>query len=163
MAVDHHSPTVRKSARALLIDDQGNLILFRRIKDGISPYLVTPGGGIDPGESVDTALVRELWEELGATAHIGHIVYTHYESDKKPRGTAQYFVVARLETMEVSKRTGIEFDDETRGTYEVVRMGLKETKWTAANLKPEGLMKFLDDFGEFLLEEANRIPAIKSS
>ncbi|MGH3869561.1 MAG: NUDIX domain-containing protein [Pseudonocardiaceae bacterium] len=52
----------RRSARALLLDDDGRLVLIKRTKPGESPYWTTPGGGIEPGESTTGALERELGE-----------------------------------------------------------------------------------------------------
>lgn len=61
----------RRSARALLLDDDGRLVLIKRTKPGQFPYWTTPGGGVEPGESTTGALERELDEELGASASIG--------------------------------------------------------------------------------------------
>jgi 8-oxo-dGTP diphosphatase len=47
-------------ARALIVDN--GKILIARLKGAHSFF---PGGGVDPGEGCETALRRELWEELG--------------------------------------------------------------------------------------------------
>jgi NAD+ diphosphatase len=50
---------------ALVADEKGNLLLTTR---GIEPHmgkLDLPGGFIDPGETAEEAVVRELSEELG--------------------------------------------------------------------------------------------------
>ncbi|MFB9430622.1 NUDIX hydrolase [Streptoalloteichus tenebrarius] len=64
-------PVVRRSARALLVDDDGWLVLVERTKPGQAPYWTTPGGGVEVGESAAQALMRELLEELGASVIIG--------------------------------------------------------------------------------------------
>ncbi|WP_235947342.1 NUDIX hydrolase [Candidatus Frankia alpina] len=59
---------VRRAARAILIDGNGRLVLFRRTLPKRKPYWSTPGGGVDREDgSVEAALHRELAEELGAT------------------------------------------------------------------------------------------------
>ena len=57
----------RRTARVLLIDDHDRILLFADSDPGIpgSGWWITPGGGIDPGESDLDAAVRELEEETG--------------------------------------------------------------------------------------------------
>ncbi len=58
-------PHLRHSARALIVDPVGRVLLFRSVlPDGLSLWF-TPGGGVDPGESALQALHRELAEETG--------------------------------------------------------------------------------------------------
>ncbi len=59
----------RQAARAILIDDDGRLVLIKRTKPDQAPSWTAPGGGVDPtDESVEAALHRELTEELGGAA-----------------------------------------------------------------------------------------------
>nr|MDT0666889.1 NUDIX hydrolase [Micromonospora sp. DSM 115978] len=59
---------VRRAARAILIDDSGRLVVFKRTVPKRKVYWSTPGGGVDAEDgSVEAALHRELFEELGAT------------------------------------------------------------------------------------------------
>lgn len=57
---------LRRSARVLLVDPAGRVLLLRlrRPADGQADRIV-PGGGIEPGESPAGAACRELVEELG--------------------------------------------------------------------------------------------------
>jgi ADP-ribose pyrophosphatase YjhB (NUDIX family) len=66
LAVD----TVRTSARVVLLDEQDRVLLMRG-HDPKTPdvsFWFTIGGGVEPGESLRVAAVRELWEETGLTA-----------------------------------------------------------------------------------------------
>ncbi len=58
----------RRTARVLLRDDAGRLLLFGDSDPGVPErrWWITPGGGVDPGESDVEAAVRELAEETGA-------------------------------------------------------------------------------------------------
>jgi mutator protein MutT len=48
----------------LIFDSQGKLLLVRRARDPHRGKLGIPGGFVDPGESAEDALRRELFEEL---------------------------------------------------------------------------------------------------
>jgi ADP-ribose pyrophosphatase YjhB (NUDIX family) len=56
--------------RALLITPASDLLTIRRVRLGQDPYWVLPGSGVDAGEDLETALVRELHEEIAGTADI---------------------------------------------------------------------------------------------
>ncbi len=52
----------RKRASAVILKD-GKILLLRRVKPD-REYFVFPGGGVEDGESIEEALVREVKEEL---------------------------------------------------------------------------------------------------
>lgn len=59
---------VRRTARVLVVDRSGHVLLFRDSDLGLDPvphWWITPGGGVDPGESDVDAAIRELEEETG--------------------------------------------------------------------------------------------------
>ena len=57
----------RRTVRLLVIDDRQRLLLFTDSDPGLpgSSWWITPGGGVDPGETDRQAAVRELEEEAG--------------------------------------------------------------------------------------------------
>lgn len=59
---------VRKSSRAIVLNKNNEIFLFQYRFDYLDDsklIWITPGGGLDEGESFDDALKRELFEELG--------------------------------------------------------------------------------------------------
>lgn len=60
-------PYTRRSARILLVDDTDRVLLLR-FRTPTSTGWVTPGGGVEAGETLAQAAVRELREEIGLAA-----------------------------------------------------------------------------------------------
>ena len=63
----------RMIARAIAIDREGRFYFVRAARDdefGTAELIETSGGGVEDGESPESAVIRELREELGAEAHI---------------------------------------------------------------------------------------------
>lgn len=63
----------RQIARAIAYDDGGDFYFVQAIRDdifGCATILETAGGGVEPGETPDTAIHRELAEELGAQVEV---------------------------------------------------------------------------------------------
>ncbi|WP_396230887.1 NUDIX hydrolase, partial [Frankia sp. EI5c] len=56
---------------AIVPDDQGHILLIRRTDNG---YWAIPGGGVEPGESVSQAVVREVIEETGIECEVTGVV-----------------------------------------------------------------------------------------
>ena len=65
-SVDHVKH--RETARIFVENGSGELLMMNTHWDpgtGLPPRWLTPGGGIDPGETILEAAVRELFEETG--------------------------------------------------------------------------------------------------
>lgn len=58
-------PVVRHAVRVLVIDPLDRVLLFASKDDGGRTFWVPPGGGGEPGETVEETARRELREETG--------------------------------------------------------------------------------------------------
>jgi 8-oxo-dGTP pyrophosphatase MutT (NUDIX family) len=103
-------PIPRRAARIMLIDAAGRVLLFRGTDPGRpgSRYWFTPGGGLDPDESLVDGAIRELREETGlevTPAELGESVWqeeTVYPYDNRWYRQEQEFFLVRVESWEVT-------------------------------------------------------------
>jgi 8-oxo-dGTP pyrophosphatase MutT (NUDIX family) len=90
---------MRECVRAILLTPQDEILLLRIRKPGTDEYFwITPGGGREDRESIEEALSRELFEELGLrTFELGPLVWkrqhTFNWAGKRICQREQYFVV----------------------------------------------------------------------
>lgn len=126
--------------RALLITPDSTLLTIRRVRPGQDPYWVLPGGGVEAGETLETALARELREELAANADIHSLLHIlNHDGDR------QYIYLARASTWSAnaSDRSGPEFTDPGRGDYHLQLLPLTAEAVAGIDLKPDALAQFL--------------------
>lgn len=147
----------RRSARAILIDEAGHLLLIRRTRPGGAPYWTTPGGELEPtDDSLESALHRELVEELGARITTGTQVFLHSTLTNADMDV-QHFLLTRLLGLDEDCRGGPEFDDPARGGYHLERVDLCTADpdvLHGLDLRPGALKDFLMRNREVLLIDA---------
>lgn len=78
------TPPIRNAARALILQDN-NILLLRKAGYQEGERFALPGGGQDPGETLEQALNRECLEEIGTPVEIRDLVYV--ADYFKPRDT----------------------------------------------------------------------------
>ena len=130
------APALRFVAAGLIVRDKEVLIGQRRADQPMGLLWEFPGGKIEPGESPEEALTRELREELGISAEVGAAVTRirhHYR-----RGGAvdlQFFVVRefsgeinnqiyhQVRWVRLEDLTGYEFLAADRGLVKALAAG----------------------------------------
>src|SRR3990172_6451781 len=63
----------------IVIKDE-KVLLIHRIHEG-HEYNVFPGGGVESEETIEEAVVRELYEEASIKARVNKILYHHHITD----------------------------------------------------------------------------------
>jgi len=123
-------PGPRHTSRILLIADSGRaLLLLTRAPDSSNlRRWVTPGGGVDPGESHREAAIRELTEETGLVVkEAGEMVYSEtiplpYDEAIYPTAYQEFFLL----------RVDSEFEPDTSGWTESERIDVTDWQWWSA-------------------------------
>jgi len=97
-------PTIKQVVCAVIRDPEGRILLARRAPgQHLEGHWELPGGKVEPGESLEAALDRELLEELGLVVTVGEelarSVY-HYE-----RGSIELIAMATRTDGEIDHMT----------------------------------------------------------
>jgi TDG/mug DNA glycosylase family protein len=153
------APVVRPAVRALLLDREGRVFLHRFVAPDDSGFWFTPGGAIEPGETDEDALRRELREELQLDSfELGPWVWKrrhvwHWPSQRVIVDTRERFALVRDVDPDAVRPTAHDaqyFGEEAREEHRW---------WTADELAAvdEGLAP--RRFGRFLRELLERGPS----
>jgi 8-oxo-dGTP pyrophosphatase MutT (NUDIX family) len=122
------SPVIeRRAARVLVVDATGRVLMLRGRDpaDPTRPYWFTVGGGLEPGESVAEAAVRELAEETGLRLPIGEVGepvwndVTEFPFDGRRYRQEQSWFLVRVPS----------FDVDLSGFDEIERATVTEVSW----------------------------------
>ena len=131
-------PVPRRAVRAVLVDAKDRLLLYRFVSPGGVPFWALPGGGVEPGETHEQAMHRELAEEAGLRgAPLGPCIWTrrhvftwHRIVDQRDR-----FYLVRVDRHDVAP----EVDLAEEGMEEHRWWTLEELERTSEDLAPRRL------------------------
>lgn len=125
--------------RAIVVTPAETLLVIKRTRPGAAPYWVLPGGHADDADSsLEDALRRELREELGGDATVLRLVEVLRRESER-----QYFYLATIDAWSFDDRTGPEFGERGRGSYELEEIPSEADAIAAIDLRPEEIARLL--------------------
>ena len=143
--------TTRRAVRVLVLDEADRMLLFQDSDLGLDPvahWWMTPGGGVDPGESDLEAGVRELWEETGLVVTGADLVgplltrtVVHGYSDKVV-DQVEVFYVVRVPAFEVD--TAAHTEEEQLTVADIRWWTLADLATTADDVWPRDVLAVLE-------------------
>jgi 8-oxo-dGTP pyrophosphatase MutT (NUDIX family) len=144
-------PVQRISARVLLLDPDGRVLLFRGHfpETPDEPFWFTVGGGVDPGEELADAALREVAEETGIVLDREQLEgpvwrrLTEYVFGGEPWEGDEWFFRARLDAPAAVDTSGFtQLETDTVETYRW--WPLDELRATSERVYPAGMADLLE-------------------
>lgn len=116
---------IRNSSKALIISD--GRILLNRCRSRVGEYYALPGGGQNPGESLEDAVVREVAEESGLTVRPVRLaaVFERISGTAEACSGHKLYFVFQCELEDVPKKQPTETDAWQLGTEWVPLEGIE--------------------------------------
>ncbi|MFD9126535.1 NUDIX hydrolase [Kitasatospora sp. NPDC059571] len=123
----------RRAVRVLLLDRDGRILLLHGLDPAVPDvsWWITPGGGLESGETDESAARRELTEEVGLTGvELGPLVAfgtVTFSFQGQRYEQEQRYYLARTDRTDVRLAVGGDADEHARI--------LEARWWTAAELR----------------------------
>lgn len=154
--IDPETLPYRPCAGFMLVNRDGLVFVGQRIDPSAHGFWQMPQGGIDKGEDVRTAALRELEEEIGVAAHLVEVIAQSaqpYLYDLPPellgkvwkgkyRGQEQHWFLGRF----LGEDTDIDLEAHDPPEFNAWR-------WVAPEQLPELIVPFKRDVYEALVAE----------
>jgi 8-oxo-dGTP diphosphatase len=116
---------IRVRACGLVMDRSGThlLIVRLRVPTRDNPIWMPPGGEVEPGESMQAAVQREVEEETGISVSVGSLRSIH-EFRQDPFHAVEFYFAAR---------TSFDAQEGVLSTQEIMDDRILESRWISKN------------------------------
>jgi 8-oxo-dGTP pyrophosphatase MutT (NUDIX family) len=154
----------RQAARVVLVADRLVLLQqgFDPAKQDAGPWWITPGGGLNDGESIEDGAVREVFEETGlrlSPAQLGPVIATrvaYFEFERRRFRQSESFFAVNVEA----------FTPQHHGWDEVEQRALLAHRWwsvdelrtTDETFYPKALPELVQAVLDGTIPETIRLP-----
>lgn len=137
-------PLTPTHAGTVVFQKNGAQTLFLVISSSDGLHWVLPNGHIDPGESAETAALRELREEAGIQGELIQPLGIQYYEKMGKEVASQYFLVRAAEMVETDENRVLRWEDERAAldllsfqqTRSALRQGAKALRRLDQQLTP---------------------------
>lgn len=132
---------MNERVRAILVTPNNTMLAIKRVRPGVTPYWVVPGGGVEPTDPHrEAALEREIREEIAGEIDVISLLQVLEAHDER-----QYYYLATIKHWSFEDHTGPEFAHNSRGKYLLEEVPLTPDGITSIDLKPEAISDYLKD------------------
>ncbi len=136
----------RKRAAVIIQHEDGVILIHRKkmVDDKLKEYYVVPGGGVDKGETIENAAIREIKEEIGIDIELGKMILFFEKEEAE-----EYFFEGEYLSGKIGTGTGEEFVNNTEeyrkkcGTYNVEIVSKEKIK--NINLLPPQIKEYIEN------------------
>ncbi|MFZ5880270.1 MAG: NUDIX domain-containing protein [Chloroflexota bacterium] len=114
---------LRVGCSAVIFDAAREKVLLTRRAD--NGRWCVPGGGLEAGESVEEACIREVWEETGLRARVTRLIGVYSDPDQLviyADGNKAFFVVLSFEVEVIGGELGLSDETTEYGYFSLAEM-----------------------------------------
>lgn len=94
--IEEFEDSVPRLGCGAAIIDKSKILLVKRRRSPEADHWGLPGGKVEPGESVEDAIIREISEELGTTIQLGRWICTvdHLDDSTGQRWVSRVYLAS---------------------------------------------------------------------
>lgn len=132
---------MKNRVRAIIVQNS-KILLIKRVKPEIV-YWVIPGGGVEEGETIESALQRECLEELGVEVAVGEPIFEIASRKIETIGQQEFFCPCIITGGALGSGVGPEYQKDTNyaGRYILEWVDIKNL--FNYDLKPAEIKEFV--------------------